>query len=313
MGQLTNSQARVVDPVLTAVARGYSQLTRVGFKLFPRVPVLSRGGNVITFGKEDLMAYTGTRRAPGQNTRRIQFGYAGAPYALEDHSLEGLVPVETMVEAQVPGIDIAARTVHGVQEIIANRLEIAQATVATTAGSYAAANKTTLVGTAQWSDFSGTSDPIADVETAKEAIRAKTGRRPNLMVLGAAVLAKLRQHPKIIERFKYTTSQVPTLAELAAIFGVDEVAVGDAIKASDAGVISDVWGKFVVLAYTVTASLASQGTPSYGYTYQLEGMPLVEEPYPDRNAKSWIYPVTDVAAPVLAGAEAGYLISAAVA
>ena len=53
--------------------------------------------------------------------------------------------------------------------------------------------------------------------------------------------------------------------------------------------------------------------PSYGYTYQLRGYPIVELPYEDRNPKSWIYPVTDEVQPVIAGAEAGYLISAAVA
>lgn len=55
------------------------------------------------------------------------------------------------------------------------------------------------------------------------------------------------------------------------------------------------------------------GLPSYGYTYQLNGYPQVEEAYFDRNAKSWIYPVTRVEAPVLAAAGAGFLITNAVA
>ena len=63
----------------------------------------------------------------------------------------------------------------------------------------------------------------------------------------------------------------------------------------------------------MTHTLSSRGTPSYGYTYQLSGSPLVEEPYYDRNAKSWIYPVTRVEAPVMASASAGYLITNAVA
>jgi hypothetical protein len=40
---------------------------------------------------------------------------------------------------------------------------------------------------------------------------------------------------------------------------------------------------------------------------------MVESPYQDRNAKSWVYPVDDSVSPVLASASAGYLISAAVA
>lgn len=313
MPQMNNSAARVIDPILTEVARGYRQNALVGMALFPRVPVMQRGGRIITFDKTAFMQVANMKRAPGQNTRRIQFGHAGAPFALEDFSLEGQVPMETQQEAAaVPGIDMASRTVNGVQDIIANRLEIAQAALATTAGNYGSSNKVTLSGTDQWSDATG-SDPMGVVETAKEAIRQQTGKRPNVMVMGAQVFAKLKTHSKVLDRIKYTGRDVATADLLASLFGVQQVLVGDSINASDAGVFSDTWGKFVVLAYTPTASVAQQGEPSYGYTYQLMDMPMAEEPYYDRNAKSWIYPVTDSCAPVIAGAESGYLISAAVA
>lgn len=313
MAQMTNSQARVIDPILSAVARGYQQNNRVGMRLFPRVPVMQRGGRIITFGKEAFMQYANMKRAPGQNTRRVQFGYAGAPYALEDFSLEGQVPNETSQEAAaVPGIDMATRTINGVQDIILNRLEIAQAVLATTAGNYGSNNKVTLSGTGQWSDLAN-ADPVANIETAKEAVRQQTGKRPNVVVMGPLVASKCRQTAAIKDRIKYTGRDIATNELLASLFGVDEVLVGDAVQAADDGTFSDVWGKFVVVAYVPTASLAAQGTPSYGYTYQLESMPVVEEPYYDRNTKSWIYPVTDVCAPVIAGAESGYLISAAVA
>jgi hypothetical protein len=314
MPQMTNSSARVIDPILSEVARGYAQLPFVGMALFPRVPVRQRGGKIITFDKTDFMLYTNIQRAPGQNTKRVQFGHSGSAFALADYSLEGQVPVETEQEAMaVPGIDMSARTVRGVQNIIANRLEIAQAALATTAANYASSNKTTLSGSAQWSDYSGSSHPIADVETAKEAIRTLTGQYPDKMVLGAAVFAKLKSHPDIVDRLKYTQRGIATVEILAALFDIPTVLVGRAVQATDAGVFSDTWGKDVVLAYTPIAGIASQGEPSYGYTYQLEAYPQVEEPYQDRNAKSWIYPVTDVCAPVIAGAESGYVIKAAVA
>jgi hypothetical protein len=313
MGQMTTPQSRVVDPILTEVARGYRQNNLVGMSLFPRVPVSQRGGKIITFGKEAFMQYANMKRAPGQNTRRVQFGYAGAPYTLEDFSLEGLVPTELEQEAQaVPGIDLASRTVNGVQDIIYNRLEIAQAALATTAGNYAASNKTTLAGASQWSDLANC-DPVATIETAKEAIRGQTGKRPNLVVMGAAVAAKVRQTAAIKDRIKYTGRDIATDELLASLFGVDRVLVGDAVQAADDGTFSDVWGKFVVVAYTIPGSLAAQGMPTYGYTYQLSQMPMAEEPYYDRNSKSWIYPVDDSCAPVIAGAESGYLVSAAVA
>lgn len=313
MGQMSNSQARIIDPVLTSAAQGYKNSEFVGSALFPKVTVMQRGGKIVTFGKEDFMLYA-TGRSPGQNTKRVTFGHLGAPYALDSHSLEGQLPIETMQEANaVPGIDMGTTTVNKTQNIIALRLEKQQADIARTAASYAAANKITLAGTSQWSDYTGVSDPVAVIEAGKEAVRKKVGKRANTAIIGAAVFAALKQHPKVVDRMKYTGRDVATPELLAALFGLDRVLVGDAVYADDAGNFTDVWGKDVVLAYTDVATVAEQGTPSYGYTYQLEGYVIVEEPYFDRNVKSWIYPVTDEVAPVIAGVDAGYLITNAVA
>lgn len=310
--QMTPAQARVIDPILSSVARGYKNAELVGDALFPFVPVGQRGGTIITFGREDFRLYN-TGRAPGAATKRVQFGHAGAPFALQQHALEGMVPFEIMDDANVvPGIDLGSGATQKTQNIIALRLEKAQADLATTAGSYAAANKTTLVGNAQWSALT-TSDPINDVEVAKDAVRAGTGKRANTVVMGAAVLKSLRQHPKVIDRIKYTGRDSVTVELLASLFGVKRVLVGDAVYEQADGTLADVWGKFVIAAYTDISGVSDLGSPSYGYTYRLSGFPAVEVPYQERNAKSWIYPVTDEVAPVLAAADAGYLISAAVA
>ena len=312
MPQLSPAQARVIDPVLTAVAQGYQNNEFVGGALFPQVTVKQRGGKIISFGKEDFMIYN-TGRAPGQNTKRVQFGYAGLPYLLESHSLEGQLPIENMQEADaVPGIDLGSVTVTKTQNIIALRKEKQQADLATNLSNYGVSNKITLSGTSQWSDFAN-SDPVKDVEAGKEAVRKATGKRPNVMVVGASVFAILKQHPKIVDRIKYTGRDIATPELLASLFDVEEVKIGDAVYTDDFGNFVDVWGKNVVLAYTVKGTVNDAGKPTYGYTYQLEGYAIVEEPYFDRSAKSWVYPVTDELAPVIAGATAGYLISAAVA
>lgn len=318
MAQLNLSQARIVDPVLTNIAQGYKQAGFVGDALFPMVPVAQRAGNIITFGREDFMLYA-TARAPGEATRRVQFGYSGSTFALIDYSLEGALPVENLQEglsgANGWSIDGAALAIRKTLSIMGLRLEYAQAVAARTLATYAASNKITLSGTSQWSDLTtGVSDPIANVETAKEAVRTSVGKRPNTIVMGAAVMAKLRQHPKVVDRMKYTGRDIATAEILASLFGVDRVLVGDAIYSNDAGTaFTDVWGKDVVVAYSETATLADLGTPTYGYTYNLGGYPIAEQPYFDRNAKTWFFPVTRSEAPVIAGASAGYLIQNAVA
>lgn len=311
MPQMNTSQARVVDPILTEVARGYHNAAYVGGLLFPYIPVAQRGGRIIQFGKESFRLYQ-TARTPGSDVAVAQFGYTGQPYALTDHALSGLVPIEHLEDAAaVPGIDLGRGAVQFAQDIIALRLEVEQATAARAAGSYAGTNKATLSGTSQWSDPG--SDPIAAVETAKEAVRAATGMRPNTLVVGPKVMAALKTHAKIVDRIKYTGRDVPTVELLASLFGLDRVAVGDAVYQDADGNMVDVWGKDAVLAYTNTAPLSSQGAPSYGYTYRLRNYPVAEVPWLDRSKESWLYPVRDAVSPVIAGADAGYLFTNAVA
>lgn len=314
MPQLTPAGARVVDPILSTVAQGYQNSELVFPMLFPVVPVGQRGGKIIQFGREDFRLYN-TARAPGAATKRIDIGYSGASFALTDYSLEGKVPFELMQEANaVPGIDLGRVAVMKVQNVIQLGNEIAAATIATTAASYQAANKITLAGISQWSDqTAGVSNPSQDIQTAIEAVRAAVGKRANTVVLGPKVWAALKTHPLIVDRIKYTGRDSITLDMLANLWDVKRVVVGDAIYEDAAGVIRDVWGKHVVVAYTDISGVSDAGLPSYGYTYRLGGYPLVETPYQDRNAKSWIYPVTDSLAPVAASINAGYLISAAVA
>ena len=317
MPQLTPSQARVVNPVLSSIAQGIQQNDLVGNYLFPAVDVELRGGQIITFGREAFMQYAGVQRAPGTSTPRVQFGYSGGNYALIDASIEGKVPVEIQEEGQNSSftLDHAAVALNGASRILQLRLEIAQATLATTLGNHLTSNRTTLSGTAQWSDqTSGASNPLAAIETGKEAIRTGTGRRPNVGVMGAAVWASLKYHPVVREYTKYTGREIATLDILSELTEIPNWYIGDAISSNDAGsTLSDVWGKDVVLAYTQPGSVASYGAPTFGYTYNLSGYPFAEDPYIDRNQKSQIFPVTRAEAPVIAGQAAGYLIKSAVA
>ena len=174
MPALNTAQARIVDPVLTTVAQGFQNSEMVAPALFPIVPVNLRAGNIITFGRESFMLYN-SQRAPGENTKRVRFGYAGSPYSLVDYSLEGLVPVEIEQEAaNGPGIDLGSSAVNDVQAIMALRHEKACADIARTVGNYAAPNRATLSGTSQWSDYGAVSDPIEDVQDAISAVRSAT-------------------------------------------------------------------------------------------------------------------------------------------
>lgn len=312
MSQQTTGQARVLDPILSAVARGYrSPKAAVANVLFPIVTVGQRAGRILSFGPDDFKLVS-TKRAPGSNTKRVQFGYASDPFALVDHRLEGAVPAELDEEARaVPGIDLSSNAVRRVQNVLALEREHMAATLARDASKYDAANKETLSGTSQWSHAS--SDPFTDLMEGKEVIRSKTGERPNVLTVGPKVLTALRTHPKVLDRLSTAADRPPaTLQQLLALFELQQIVEGEAVY-HDGTQFQDVWGKDAILAFTTPASMQEMGSPNYGYTYQLAGRPQVEEGYFDENTNTWYYPTSDAYQPVFAGPAAGFLFKDAAA
>ncbi|MGX9692929.1 major capsid protein [Achromobacter anxifer] len=304
---MNSRQARVVDPILSTHALGYRQAGLIGRRLFPIAPVGTYGGQVIEFGKESFRLLN-TKRAPGAATRRVDFGYAGKPYVIVPSGLEAKVPRELMRDAsQVPGIDLATRAVNLVLRVTSLSHEAECAQIALNAANYDNDHKVKLAGADRWT--SPDSDPTGDVEVAKEAIANSIGLEPNRLMISRKALAAARAHPKIIERFKYTSAQAITIQMLQQLWDIEEIVVGNARAVTGANdAFTDVWRTAVWLGYVSGNEIANAEEPSFGYTYRIEGHPAVEAPYWDDNAKSWIYGVSDDNAPVLSGMAAGYLI-----
>ena len=294
-----------VNPILTTVVQGYRDAALVGEALFPRIFVTTTGGQVLEFGKESFKEYY-TKRAPGSSVKRMSFGYLGKPYALENHALETTVPRESQRDAEtVPHIDIGKRASEMVMQIHLRTLEIAQAAIATNPANYDNQHKVALTGGGKWTDPN--SNPKKDIEDAKEAIRSTVGIRPNVLLLSAKAYSALKDHPRLIERYKYTTHETITTNMLTALFEVPKIVVGESVYADENENFLDIWGNNAVLAYVPT-SPSSNGEPSYGYTYTMEGHPLVEEPYYENNVRSHVYGVTFERIPVLSGMTSGFLI-----
>jgi len=307
---MNTQQARVIDPILTAHAQGYKNAKFAGHLLFPRVPVNTRGGTTLKFGKEAFYLYN-ARRAPGAQTERITFGYKGEPYELVEDSLEVPIPREHQEEAQkVPGVDLALRGTNLVMHSLRLLLENEQAELAKDASKYSNDQKITLAGADKWSDPS--CNPIDDIDFAKEAVRQTAGVDPNVMVIGQPVFTALKNNPSIVDRFKYTSSESITAQMLANLFDLEHLGVGKAISTGDtmtAGAddpFQDVWGNVGIMTYSPQTPQGME-EPSYGYTYTLGGHPMVEVPYYDNRSKSWIVGATYERQPVQTGIAAGYL------
>lgn len=309
MNQPLNTRtAAVIDPILSSHARGYRNAGFVADVLFPRVPVPNRSMTLLKFGKEAFRKLN-TRRAPGSNVKRVQYGYGSTTISLVQDALEGIVPVEHQEEAsKIPGIDLGANAINMVLDSVDLGLEFDAAQLARDPAAYDSDHKVALASSFRWTHAD--SDPGKDVGDAKEAIRAYIGRRPNVLMLGPSAAKALKRHPKIKEQFKYTSKDSLTLDMIAAFFELDRVVTGDAVylpeTAADTVKATDIWGDDAILAYVPQAG-ANFMVPSYGYTYELLGYPQVETPYYARETKSWIYPTTTERRPYLVGADAGFL------
>jgi len=300
---MNNRQVRVIDPILSTHAQGYRHPEHVGMALFPRVPVAVSGGQILTFGKESFRQYN-IRRTPGSATKRVQFGYAGKPFALVQDALEGVVPREHLRDAsQTPGINLGQRATNNAMRIASLALEVEQATLARDANNYDNDHKADLAAS-PWTDDAN--NPAKDIRLGQEAIRQTTGMEANTLTLSAKAFAAMRENAKVLERFKYTSRDSITVEMIAALLDLDRVVVGRAVTAGTNDAFSDVWGPDAVLAY-VPQQASSMEEPSYGYSYTMDGHPLVEQAYYDDNAKSWMYPTTYERTPVISGMEAGYL------
>ena len=299
------------DKVLSKIALGFMAPGLVGFELFPRVSVDEASGKIIQFDKSAFQLIN-TRRAPGENTKRIKVGFEKGNYSLTNNALDAQIPREWLRDqASTPGINFQRQSVETVMQVEQNNLEFEQSGLARDATKYGTNNKITLSGSDQWSDYDN-SDPLTDVSNYKEAVRAATGSYPNKMVIPALVHKTLKHHPKLLARMSNNDLKMLTLEHYRQLFEIENIVIAQSMVVDADGNFEELWGLDVILAYVPTV-ITSRAMPSYGYTYVLNGQPLVEPMWYDKATKSWIAGVEYERQPLLTGIASGFLIKNAVA
>jgi hypothetical protein len=309
------SQARVADPVLTNVVQGYKQAQFVASFLSPSVPVSLRSGKVVEFGKEDFVLYQ-TKRSPGGTVQRKRSRFGSRSFELYQDAIAEEVTLEEAEEAANGAARVNLRTnaPKRAMKTIMLTLEKDTADVMQTAAKYETANTIALGVSDRWDNYgSSASNPLQDVNGWKEAVRDQIGIYPNRMVIGPKVFLALKEHPLIVERIKYTSSDSVTLGMIAKYFDLPGgVMVGAGKFLDDSGNLADIWGKNAILAYVPEEAENSMGylmpqpgidkeTPAYSYTYVLDGYPMAEPERWDADKGVFVYPVWAERVPELVG------------
>jgi hypothetical protein len=261
-----------IDAALTNLSVGYRNPALIGDALAPVVPVRKQSDRYYILDAErEAFRASDDRRAPGAEANEVNFALSSDNYYCEDHALTSVIPDEERENADPavqPNID---RTEFLRAKIDLNK-EIALA--ATLTDTAVIAQNDTLSGGDQWDDYDA-SDPIAAIEAAKASIMAAVQALPNTLVLPYAVYAKVRLHPKVIERVAHGAPGAVGADVLAQIFDVERVLVPRAFKNTaapgQAAQMAHVWGKDALLCHVPARPALKQ--VALAYTFAWTGAP----------------------------------------
>jgi hypothetical protein len=278
MPQPTSSQVHV-DAILTNISVAYLQRAEsfIADKVFPVVPVDKQSDKYFVYSKNDWLRDEARVRADGTESVGSGYNITTDNYYADVFAIHKDIGDQTRANADAP-INVDREAAEFITHRLLTRREIQFVTDFMTTGKWSkditgvAASPTTNQ-TIQWSDYTN-SDPIEDIEAGKASILSTTGLEANTLVLGYDVFRRLKNHPDLVDRIKYTSSQTITEDMLARMFDIERVLVSKSVKATNAegatGAYAFTTGKTALLAHV--APNPGILTPSAGYTFSWTGV-----------------------------------------
>lgn len=222
------------DMALTNVSIAYAQETSkfVASKIFNSVNVNHLSNKYHIFSKSDWLRSEADLRATGAPTKGANFTMSTGTYSCDQYGVH--MDVDDYVAANADaGVDIlTSATQYVTEKLLQKRDEVFAATCFTT-GVWKGSTTGTDIGVGSgiataWSASGGT--PIKDIQTQQDAVEGKTGRRPNVLLLGKDVYTALRDSDDLLDRVKYSERGILTTDLMASLFGVDEVVIAGSIS-----------------------------------------------------------------------------------
>lgn len=269
MPQPTQNQVHV-DAILTNISVAYMQQANnfIAGRVFPIVPVSKQSDKFYTYTKNDWFRDEAQRRADATESAGGGYNLSTDSYQCDVYAFHKDIGDQTRANADAP-INVDREAVEFVTSRLLLKMETQFVSNYFTTGVWA----TDSTPANLWSDYAS-SDPISDIETAKRSILSVTGYEANTLVLGYDVFKTLKNHPDLIDRIKYTSSQVITEQLLASLFDVPRVMVAKAVKATNnegaAGAYDFTHGKHALLTYAAPSAGLLQ--PSGGYIMSWTGV-----------------------------------------
>jgi len=295
-----------IDVGLTQVSQRVKNEQFIADQILPVITVKKDSDKIWVYGKESLRIEDDTY-VPGNDAKEGEWSISAVDaYALQPYRKKGKIIWEYRDKADDP-IKYEQDTITIEREkqllMLENRVATKLTNPATYAGNSGAA-------AAKWSDFTN-SDPVADIDAARNVIFDKTLKEPNTLILPRDVYFIIRRHPKLLDMYKYVQGGKLTLELLKEIFEVDRILVSATGKITSAEgqtiTMDKVWDNTkVILAYVAPSAGLQQ--ISFGYLYRKDGYPFVERYVKGEEHADLVY-TNDKYDFKIQAPEAGYLLT----
>jgi len=277
MPQPTKSQIHVNRP-LTNISVAYKNAREdfVADKVFPAIPVAKQSDLYYIYPRDQWLRTDAAKRSPGSESAGSGYDLETGSYRADVWALHKDVADQDRAN-QDAALDLDRDATEFVTEQLVLRREkefVAKFFVASIwTGSTTGGDITP--GTL-W-DASG-SDPIADVRAQARAMKKKTGRKPNKLVVGPEVHDALVDNAAIIDRIKGGAlpgrAALVTRQLLAQAFEVDDYLVAEAVEntAAEGQTFAGghIFGKHSLLCYS--ESTPGLMKPTAGYIFVWTGL-----------------------------------------
>lgn len=291
-----------VNKLLSNVSVQYRNEEYIADKLFPQIPVVKDTDLYRVYDRNFKVPET--KRAPKGVAREFGFQFSNSSYALEQHALKDYVGVDE--EEQNDQGSLQVDTTESLTDAILRRMELSMASLFTTT------NWSLNVSLAAGSAFSAntmTSDPVAVYDTGASTIIANSGKTPNFGYLPRAGFISVKNHVAVLDRVKYTSSEV-SKAMIQALIGIGELHVPVAIQDTAAEGIAPSTSPFFSGNSFIGWKPANGGgikTPSAGYMF-MSNKPRVRSWF-DQERNATAIEVEVKYQPKVVASLTGYLIN----
>lgn len=248
------------------------------------------------------------KRADGAPAEEASLAYDDDTYSTYERAIKDIVTDRAMNNAD-DVFNLKADATMFLTEKIKLGIELDAAILLTgaTGGISSASPDHVVTPTNLWDDYTN-SDPESDISTGKEAITARTGRMPNVILIPPHVERFLAHHPQVKELRKYTDPSMLTKGGLPGTLWDMKVVIAPAIYNSAVQgldpVMAYVWGKNVVIGYVNPAD-----TITLARTFVVKSRNMQVTTWRDEEREGdWIRVVNNYV-PKIICSDCGYLLT----